>query len=403
LRCRRRRLCLCLSWMNNHINFRESVSLPCFVLQVKNMTDKKGLYIHIPFCVRKCNYCSFTSFDGKYGDAAGYFEKIMAEIDTHKKYEVDTIYFGGGTPSSVDSDFICRTLEKVYTHFKVSDGAEITIEVNPDSVETDKLSTYKKIGINRISMGAQSFDCHELELLGRLHTADEIIKKYSLIRSAGFDNISLDLMFGLPGQTEEKLCASIDSILKLHPEHISCYGLKIEEGTPFYNAFERGELLPLDDDYFADLYDYMCKRITDAGYIQYEISNFSVPGRQSRHNSKYWQCEEYIGIGTSAASYLNGIRSRNTDSVFEYKNVVEEKLSLADKMSEFVIFGLRLTEKGISISEFRNRFGRDIYDVFSKQLKKHERFITRDGDVLKLTREAYYVSNAVFADFIGPF
>ncbi len=398
MRCLRRRLCQCLSLTNNHTGGVE-LSL-IFYQEVIALTDKKGVYIHIPFCRRKCKYCDFTSYADKYDLAEKYFERIVAEIKTHNKYKVDTVYIGGGTPSSVDGGLVAGVLDAVYSHFSVEKDAEITIEVNPDSVGAEKLSIYKKAGINRISMGAQSFDDGELKMLGRLHNKDDIADKYNLIRKSGFDNVSLDLMFGLPGQTESKLCKSIDSMLNLSPEHISCYGLKIENGTPFYMDYASGRLALPDDDYFADLYEYMCKRLTEAGYVQYEISNFCLPDKFSRHNSKYWQCDEYVGIGAGAASYLDGVRSRNTDELLSYVNETEEVLAPEDKMAEFVIFGLRMTNSGINTDEFYDRFGKDIFEVFGKQLEKHKRFISQKDKVLKLTKEAYYVSNAIFSDFI---
>lgn len=371
-----------------------------FFKEAIKMTDKKGLYIHIPFCVRRCRYCDFLSFENKYSEAAGYFKRLQEEAKTYNRYNVDTIYFGGGTPSSVDSKLVCDFLQFIRSYFNVEPDAEITIEVNPDSVTEDKLKDYKKSGINRISMGAQSFCDEELKALGRLHNSDAIKEKYELIRHTGFDNVSLDLMFALPGQDGEKLDFSIDSILKLSPEHISCYGLKIEEGTPLYIDAEKGIITPVDDDYFADLYEHMCKKITDAGFVQYEISNFCKPGKHSRHNSKYWLCNEYIGLGAGASTYIDGVRSKNTSSFSDYKNITEEVLTIEDKMSEFVVFGLRMTDSGISIKEFRNRFGKDIYDVFGKQLEKYKDFITLDGDVLKLNAKAYYVSNSVLAEFM---
>lgn len=367
---------------------------------MKENSSKKGLYIHIPFCERKCNYCDFNSYAGKSHFAKDYFDKIINEIKSHERYDVDTVYFGGGTPSSVDSTLICRVLDTAYNHFNITNDAEITIEVNPASVTEEKLNDYKRAGINRISMGAQSFNDDELKILGRLHSTNDIYDTFKLIRSCGFDNISLDLMFGLPNQTKGKLEHSINCMLKLRPEHISCYGLKIEEGTPFYNMQSSGEITAMDDDEFADLYELVCERLTCAGYIQYEISNFCIPDKHSRHNSRYWMCDEYVGIGAGASSYLDGVRSRNTDSMLNYINEIEEILTTDDKMSEFVIFGLRMTDKGISCTEFKNRFGTDILDVFGEQLDKHKRFIKQECDVLKFTKDAYYVSNAILADFI---
>lgn len=359
-----------------------------------------GLYVHIPFCERKCNYCDFNTYSGKSHMAEKYFSRLTDEMHFYTPCAVDTVYFGGGTPSSVDADFICDVLESARNYFNITDNAEITIEVNPASVTADKLNAYKKAGINRISMGAQSFNDNELKTLGRLHNAADIYDTYNLIRNCGFENISLDLMFGLPNQAMQSLEYSIDCILDLRPEHISCYALKVEEGTPFYIMESKGEITLPDEDTFADMYDLICDKLTAAGYIQYEISNFCLPDKHSRHNSRYWKCNEYIGLGAGASSYINGVRSRNTDDILNYHNIIEETLDTNDKMSEYVIFGLRMTDKGISISEFKKRFGLDIYDVFGNELDKHKRFITRDGDVLKLTKEAYYVSNAVLLDFM---
>lgn len=364
------------------------------------MTDRKGLYIHIPFCRRRCNYCDFTSYADKYDVADSYFDRIESEILSHPRYNVDTIYFGGGTPSSVDAGFIRRTLDTAFSHFNVDKDAEITIEVNPESADEDKLIAYREAGINRISVGAQSFLDNELITLGRLHTAKDIEDKYNLIRSVGFDNVSFDLMFGLPNQTKETLDISIDRILSLSPEHISCYALKIEEGTPFYCEMIRGRITCADEDLSADLYEHICDRLTKQGYMQYEISNFALKGRESKHNSRYWRCDEYMGIGAGASAYLDGIRSKNTPDLLTYHSEVEEILTTKDKMSEFMILGLRLTDEGVSESEFQSRFGVSVDEVFSAPLNKYGRFITRQSGVLKLTRDAYYISNVVLAEFL---
>lgn len=364
------------------------------------MNNNIGIYVHIPFCRRRCRYCDFTSYDGEFNAVGDYFKKLENEMLSFERCNVDTIYFGGGTPSCIDSFYICSFLEKIYKHFNVKKDAEITIEVNPDSVDCDKLNSYKEAGINRISMGAQSFVDEELKFLGRLHDAKGIRTAYELIRKCGFDNVSLDLMFGLPNQTMENLNYSINEILKLSPEHISCYGLKIEEGTCLYNQLELGRIFPIDDDLFADMYENLCERLASKGYIQYEISNFSLKGKESKHNSRYWMCDEYIGLGAGASSYLKGVRSKNTNNLLNYKNEVEEVLTLNDKMSEFVVLGLRMTEKGINTEEFGVRFGKNIYDVFEKQLKKHSQFIIQEGSVLKLKRNAYYISNAILSDFL---
>lgn len=363
------------------------------------MDNKKGLYIHIPFCQRKCNYCDFTSYEGKFDLAEQYFNKLTVEMLSKDKCDIDTIYFGGGTPSSVDASYICSFLENVYLHFNVSSDAEITIEVNPASAVTKKIRAYKNAGINRISMGVQSFNDDELKMLGRLHSCKEVYHTYNVIRDCGINNVSLDLMFGLPGQTTEKISYSIAEILKLAPEHISCYGLTIEEGTPFYYKEKNGEITAMGEDSFADMYEFICNSLNGNGYLQYEISNFSVEGKESRHNSRYWKCGEYIGLGAGASSYIGNVRSKNTDDLLGYKNEVEEILSPYDKISEFAVLGLRMA-KGININEFNERFGKDIYDVYGKQLKKYADFIIRDGNVLKLDKKAYYISNTILADFL---
>ena len=364
------------------------------------MNNNTGIYVHIPFCRRKCKYCDFTSYDREFNAVGDYFKKLEDEMLSFERCDVDTIYFGGGTPSCVDSFYICSFLEKLYNHFNVKDDAEITIEVNPDSVDSDKLNSYKKAGFNRISMGAQSFVDEELKFLGRLHDAEGIRTAYELIRKCGFDNVSLDLMFGLPGQTIENLGYSINEILKLSPEHISCYGLKIEEGTCLYEHLKSGKLVPIDDDLFADMYEFLCEELSSNRYTQYEISNFSLKGKESRHNSRYWTCDEYIGLGSGASSCLNGVRSKNTSDILNYENEVEEVLTENDKMSEFVILGLRMTEKGINAEEFEARFNKSIYDVFDKQLKKYSQFIIQEGSVLKLNKNAYYISNAILSEFL---
>lgn len=363
------------------------------------MENKKGLYVHIPFCQRKCNYCDFTSYEGKFDLAEQYFNKLTNEMLAKEKCDIDTIYFGGGTPSSVDATYICKFLENVYSHFNVSSNAEITIEVNPASAIEKKIKSYKNAGINRISMGVQSFNDDELKMLGRLHLSKDVYRTYNVIRNCGFKNVSLDLMFGLPDQTIEKLNHSILEMIKLSPEHISCYGLKIEESTPFYIKEQKGEIIPVDDDSFADMYEFICSSLKENGYLQYEISNFSIRGKESRHNSKYWQCGEYIGLGAGASSYIGNIRSRNTNDLLKYSNEVEEILSIEDRISEFVILGLRMT-KGIDINEFSMRFGKDIYDVYGKQLQKYADFIIREGNVLKFNDKAYYISNSILADFL---
>ncbi|MBE7029857.1 MAG: radical SAM family heme chaperone HemW [Ruminococcaceae bacterium] len=364
----------------------------------------RSLYIHLPFCIKKCNYCDFASYAGCYDAAERYVDAVIAEMKEYPPQPIQTVYLGGGTPSSLEKEQIVRLMNEVRVHFCLSEDAEITIEANPATLTREKLLAYRNAGINRISVGVQSFDDKELSFLGRLHSAAQAEQTLSLVRESGFDNASLDLMFGLPNQEVKTLKKSLERAIALCPEHISCYALKIEEGTPLYAAWLAQDFLPMEDDAVADLYTLVRETLTGAGYTQYELSNFCLTGRQSRHNSVYWQCGEYIGLGAGAASYYNSKRYCNTPDLQEYlsgkRAVEEEEISIEEQMSEFVILGLRMVRDGISEQEFKKRFGVDMDAVFGKQLQKHQKFIKREGGVLTLTPEAYFVSNAIFADFI---
>ena len=336
-----------------------------------------------------------------------YTDAVIREIKSLETCDIDTIYFGGGTPSFVRAENIAKIMDAVKTHFNVCENAEITLEANPATLNEDKLLSYKNSGVNRISLGAQSFIDNELKILGRLHTAGDIKETYNLVRSYGYDNVSLDLMFGIPHQTMESFEKSIDEILSLNPEHISCYGLKVEEGTPFYRDFECGKYEYTDEDTFSDMYDILRNKLTKNGYNHYEISNFSKDGYHSRHNTAYWKCDEYYGVGAGASSYIDSTRYTNEYDIHKYiedfsLKAESDTLNETDKMSEFVILGLRLLTDGVDIDEFKNRFGKDVYDVFGDAINKHIQsgFVEKRGNSLILTEKAYYVSNAIMVDFV---
>ncbi len=336
-----------------------------------------------------------------------YIDAVIREIESLESCDIDTIYFGGGTPSFIKADNIARIMDAVKSHFNVYENAEITLEANPATLNAENLATYKKSGINRISLGAQSFVDDELKILGRLHTSEDIKETFNLVRKNGFDNISLDLMFGIPHQTIKSFEKSIDALLALKPEHISCYGLKVEEGTLFYADFESGKYTYTDEDVFLDMYDFLRNNLAKNGYNHYEISNFAKDGYHSRHNTAYWKCDEYYGVGAGASSYTDSTRYTNICDLHKYIEDFSAKsesdaLNETDKMSEFVILGLRLLQDGVDTVEFKNRFGKDIYDVFGDAINKHIKngFIEKRGDNLVLTEKAYYVSNAVMVDFI---
>ena len=325
-----------------------------------------GIYIHIPFCVRKCDYCDFYSVPGRDGRMDAYLHALEVHIAESAPqaeiYTVNTIYFGGGTPTFFGAERLARLLQIVRKQFNVSKDCEITVECNPDSADQDTLLTLKKAGVNRLSMGVQSAQDKELEEIGRVHSFAQATRAFQRARDAGFDNISLDLIYGLPDQTMESWKESVEALLKLNPEHLSCYGLKLEQGTPLYERREQEQMA--DDDTQADMYLWMVERLKNAGYGQYEISNFARPGRQSRHNLKYWMGEEYIGFGPSAHSYFGRQRYsfvRDLDAyvkgVLYNGKILDEstRINRREMGKEYLMLRMR-TIWGVEENEYRERF-----------------------------------------------
>ena len=325
-----------------------------------------GIYIHIPFCVRKCDYCDFYSVPGRDGRMDEYLHALEVHIAESapqaELYTVNTIYFGGGTPTFFGAERLARLLQIVRKQFNVSKDCEITVECNPDSADQDTLLTLKKAGVNRLSMGVQSAQDKELEEIGRVHSFAQATQAFQCARDAGFDNISLDLIYGLPDQTMESWKESVEALLKLNPEHLSCYGLKLEQGTPLYERREQEQMA--DDDTQADMYLWMVERLKNAGYGQYEISNFARPGRQSRHNLKYWMGEEYIGFGPSAHSYFGQQRYsfvRDLDAyvkgVLYNGKILDEstRINRREMGKEYLMLRMR-TIWGVEENEYRERF-----------------------------------------------
>ena len=325
-----------------------------------------GIYIHIPFCVRKCDYCDFYSVPGRDGRMDEYLHALEVHIAESAPqaeiYTVNTIYFGGGTPTFFGAERLARLLQIVRKQFNVSKDCEITVECNPDSADQDTLLTLKKAGVNRLSMGVQSAQDKELEEIGRVHSFAQATRAFQRARDAGFDNISLDLINGLPDQTMESWKESVEALLKLNPEHLSCYGLKLEQGTPLYERREQEQMA--DDDTQADMYLWMVERLKNAGYGQYEISNFARPGRQSRHNLKYWMGEEYIGFGPSAHSYFGQQRYsfvRDLDAyvkgVLYNGKILDEstRINRREMGKEYLMLRMR-TIWGVEENEYRERF-----------------------------------------------
>ncbi len=365
-----------------------------------------GLYVHIPFCLRKCKYCDFNSFALSKEDKEKYLSALFEEMEEYRGEKCDTVFLGGGTPTALDRNELKELIEKIQTTFTLSEDCEFTAEANPNSADFEKLALMRKMGVNRLSIGVQSFNDSELAALGRLHSAREAEETVAAARKCGFENISIDLMSAIPGQNMESFKRNLDIALKQNTEHISCYSLILEEGTPLYAEYEKGALILVDEDEEREMYELAVKELEKAGYIQYEISNFAKPGYKSRHNIKYWRCEDYIGVGISAHSYADGVRYSNT-GIFKdyvsgkYKPRETEVLCENDKISEFMFLGLRMT-CGISKEEFFEKFGKNIYDVYGKQLSKFKKMgmIEEENECIRLSHRAVSVSNQIMCEFL---
>lgn len=365
----------------------------------------KGLYIHIPFCIKKCKYCDFTSFSMCNEEKDAYLDALFLEMKKYCGEAVDTVFVGGGTPTSLSKEQLERLLINIQKNFGLSENCEFTVEANPKTLDGEKLETMKKYGVNRLSIGVQSFNDGELIALGRIHTGIEA-EETILLAQKYFDNISIDLMCAIPDQTKESFLKNLEKAFSLNPTHISCYSLILEEGTPLFDEYEKGKLILPDEDTEREIYDIARREMEKHGYRQYEISNFAKSGFESRHNIKYWSCHEYIGIGLSAHSYLDGVRFSNTDKFSsyikgEFLSGERDELSKDDKMSEFMFLGLRMTD-GVSKTEFKNRFGDDLEKVFENPLLKFKNMgmIEEKGDRVCLSRGAVAVSNQILCEFV---
>ena len=377
------------------------------------MSGGMELYLHMPFCVRKCAYCDFLSFPSGAETQRMYAKRLMKDIDVMgKRYgeiPVETIFIGGGTPSVPDSALIVEIMEHVRHAFHVADGAEISMEANPGTVTREKLTDYRKAGINRLSFGLQSANDRELKLLGRIHTWAEFLESFTLARECGFANLNIDLMSALPGQTCESWKETLSRVTDLDPEHISAYSLIIEEGTPFgerYGSEEGRKLLP-DEDSEREMYHETKRFLKDCGYERYEISNYAKPGRECRHNIGYWTGVPYLGLGLGASSYLDGCRFTVNPDMKQYLEEKPgmftdiEKLTKKDMEEEFFYVGLRMTA-GVSLSEFERRFGisaKEVYPGLMETFVK-EKAARFEGDRFVLTDYGLDVSNYIMAQFL---
>lgn len=378
------------------------------------------LYIHIPFCAKKCAYCDFLSAPAGIGVQRSYVEQLINEISCQSArylgYHVTSVYLGGGTPSLLEPHEIEAVMNQVRRGFRVEEDAEVTMEANPGTVTLEKLKAYAEGGINRISIGLQSADNRELKALGRIHTYDEFLKTYQRARQAGFTNINIDLMSALPGQSLASWRSTLKQVTRLKPEHISAYSLMVEEGTPFYERYhDHPELLP-DEDEERNMYYAAKQFLKEQGFVRYEISNYAKPGCECRHNIGYWTGVEYLGLGLGASSYIQGFRFRNESDLKTYLHIKMSReaadsrlhqdmvrLTEKEKMEEFMFLGLRMIN-GVSEEEFFRRFGVSLLEVYGAVMSKllANRLMVREPPFWRLTDFGIDISNYVLSEFLLP-
>ena len=373
-----------------------------------------AVYIHIPFCDKKCYYCDFTSFSGLDKRIEEYIEHLLLEMDLYreslKEYNIKTIFLGGGTPSYIDGSYIVKIIRTLFEKYNCSLVEEITIEANPGTLDREKLMQYREAGVNRISLGVQTLNDQLLKSIGRLHTAAEAIENIKLIRELGFSNINVDLMFGLPDQTVADCISTLEEIVDLGVEHISYYSLILEEKTMMNRWFEEGKIRLPDEDVERDMYHEGVNFLKSRGYEHYEISNFCKPGYQCKHNLFYWTLKPYIGFGISSHSNIEGKRFCNYNTFKDYFDSIDRSkvpvLEVEDidshmEMAEYVIMGLRLIG-GINKEDFKGRFGRALEDVYGKVIDSSMRagLLVDDGTYVRFTDKGLDLSNMVYVDIL---
>ncbi len=390
-----------------------------------------SIYLHIPFCKHRCAYCDFNTYAGQEDSIPLYVNALIQEIDCvvraaaqqHVETNVHTVFFGGGTPSLLSGPQFARIMDALHAAFTFTADAEVSIEANPGTVAPEKLNVIRKAGINRISFGVQSANTEELHMLEREHSFFDVIEAVAYARKAGFDNLNLDLIYGLPEQSLQTWQTTLQRIVDLHPEHISAYALTLEHGTPFGRWSSKG-LLPLPDpDLAAEMYEYAEEFLVNQGYIQYEISNWAKASRACRHNLQYWRGLPYLAIGAGAHGYANGYRYSNVLRIKTYidrlanldsrlafpltpATVNQHKQSQRDDMSEYMMTNLRLTNAGVAESDFRLRFGSDLLNIYPKEIEELiradllEKKTSEISEVFRLTKRGRLLGNQVFMRFI---
>ena len=374
-----------------------------------------GIYIHMPFCKRKCYYCDFISFENKQNEIGQYCKALIKEIQHESKNikeSVSTIYVGGGTPSFVDANYVKQIIEVLKSNYYIQKNAEITVEINPGTVNEEKLKKYKEAGVNRLSIGLQSTKNQLLKQIGRIHTFEEFLFSYNLARKIGFQNINVDLMLGLPNQTLEDIEDSLKQIIKIDPEHISLYSLIVEENTKIEKMINNGDIMLPEEELERNMYWKTKEILEKNNYKHYEISNFAKEGYESKHNSNCWKQKEYLGFGVAAHSYYQNKRYCNINSIEEYcKNIEDNNIrnnritceiqTNEEKRKEYMLLGLRMID-GINIQEFKNKFIDNPIYVFHKELEKlvKENLIEIDLNQIKLTNKGLDLANLVWEEFV---
>ena len=364
-----------------------------------------SVYVHIPFCVKKCDYCDFLSAPSDENTKTEYVDRLLEEIEkeaeNYRDYSVVSVFFGGGTPSVLKTEDTARIMSALQKHLKIAKTAEITSEVNPKTADDEKLKAYRKMGFNRLSIGLQSTVDEELKTLGRIHDYSDFLAVYKAAREAGFENINIDLMSALPGQTLESYRKSVERVLALKPEHISAYSLILEEGTPFFERYEE-----TDEELDREMYMLTGELLKKNGYFRYEISNYAKEGYECRHNKAYWERQDYVGFGIGAASLVENRRFRNQSDLKTYLAGVVEKeectvLTEKECMEEFMFLGLRLVQ-GVSKAKFLEQFGTDMEQVYGEVLEKMEKqgLLVNGEEWVCLTQKGLDVSNYVMAEFL---
>lgn len=373
-----------------------------------------GLYIHIPFCIKKCKYCDFNSFKLNVDEKRKYLNSLKREMELYKgnleDKIIDSVFVGGGTPSILNEGEIKILFQNIKNNFQIKDSAEITMECNPGTLTLNKLKTMKECGVNRLSIGLQAVQNNHLEYIGRVHTYEEFEKNYYQAKEVGFENINIDLMYALPNQSKEEWMESLEKVVKLNPTHISAYSLILEENTELFNMYEKYEFKLLDEDADIEMYEYTINYLKSNGYNQYEISNYAKKGFECKHNILYWKCENYVGLGVSASGFLNEKRYNNLCELNKYEEMIhsgkkpiewEEKLSIKDEIEENIFLGLRMNE-GIKFKDFHEKYNLNFEEEYKNEIDKLKKIklIETTDEGMKLTQKGREISNSVFVEFM---